>query len=68
MRDDRTKTISEHKDKGIDAQYYMKDDQEIKIRAVLQEAKIFVSNFDELVSKLTESEVGDYRETVSKSK
>src|SRR3989344_7137883 len=61
LGDDKTKTIIEHKDKRIDAQYYMKVDQEIKIRVMLQEAKIFVSNFDELVSKLNEKEIKDYR-------
>lgn len=63
-----TKTIDLHKDKRIDAQYYMKFDQEDKIRKMLQEAKIFVSNFDELVSKLTELEIKDYREMINKNK
>jgi len=65
---DKTETINQHKDKRIDAQYYMKVDQELKIRIMLQEAKIFVSNFDELVSNLTESEIKAYRETISKNK
>ncbi len=68
LGDDKTKTINEHKGKRIDAQYYMKVDQEIKIRAMLQEAKIFVSNFDELVSKLNEREIKNYREAISKNK
>ena len=68
LGDDKTKTINEHKSKRIDAQYYIKTDQEIKIRAMLQEAKIFVSNFDEIVSKLTENEIKNYREIVSKNK
>ncbi len=68
LGDDKIKTINEHKDKRIDAQYYMKIDQEVNIKAMLQEAKIFVSNFDELISKLTESEIEKYRENISKSK
>ncbi len=68
LGDDKTKTINEHKGKRIDAQYYMKVDQEIKIRVMLQEAKIFVSNFDELVSKLNEREIKKYRETISKNR
>jgi uncharacterized protein (UPF0332 family) len=68
LGNDKTKTINEHKDKRIDAQYYMKVDQEIKIRAMLQKAKIFVSNFDEINSKLTESEIKNYREIISKNK
>ena len=68
LGDDKTKTINQHKDKRIDAKYYMKVDQETKIRAMIQEAKIFVSNFDETNSKLTESEVKNYRETIFKNK
>ena len=68
LGNDKTKTINEHKDKRIDAQYYIKVDQEIRIRAMLQEAKTFVSNFDEIVSNLTENEVKNYREIVSKNK
>ncbi len=41
---------------------------QIKIRAMLQEAKIFISDFDEINSKLTESEIKNYRETISKNK
>ena len=65
---DKTKIINLHKDKRIDAQYYMKVDQEIKIRVMLQEAKIFVSDFDEIVSKLSENEIKTYREVISKNK
>src|SRR3989338_4684128 len=65
---DKTKTINLHKDKRIDAQYYMKVDQEIKIRSMLQEAKIFVSNFDEVVSKLSENNIKSYRDKISKER
>ena len=68
LGEDKTGTINRHKDKRIDAQYFMKVDQEIKIRAMLQEAKIFVSNFDEINSKLTESEIKNYRVTISKDR
>ncbi len=51
------KTINAHKEKRIDAQYYMKTDQEPKIRLMLQEAKIFISDFDELVSNISEKEI-----------
>lgn len=54
---DKTKIINEHKEKRIDAQYYMKVDQESKVGAMLQEAKLFVAEFDEFVSNLTESEI-----------
>ena len=68
LGEDKTKTINQHKDKRIDAQYYMKVDQELKIRLMLQEAKVFISNFDDLVSNLTENEIKEYRATISKNK
>ena len=68
LGEDKTKTINQHKGKRIDAQYYMKVDQENKIREMLQEAKLFVSMFDEIVSKLTEDEIKIYREKISKNK
>lgn len=64
---DKTKTINNHKDKRIDAQYYIKVDQESKIRVMLQEAKIFVSNFDEIVSNLFEEDIKLHREKIAKS-
>jgi uncharacterized protein (UPF0332 family) len=66
LGNDKTKTINEHKRKRIDAQYYMKIDQEAKIRGMLQEAKIFVSDFDELVSGLNENEIRKYKDIISK--
>ena len=68
LGEDKTRTINQHKDKRIDAQYYMKVDQETKIRIMLQEAKIFVSSFDEIVSKLTENEISKHRKTISENK
>ena len=65
---DRTKIINEHKGKRIDAQYYMKVDQENKIKIMLQEAKSFVSEFDELVSNLSEKEINLYRNKISNKK
>ena len=68
LGEEKTKTINQHKDKRIDAQYYMKVDQEIKIRTMLQEAKIFVSDFDEIVSNLIEGEIKKYRDIISENK
>jgi len=68
LGEDKTSTINLHKDKRIDAQYYMKVDQAPKISSMLREAKIFVSNFDEMASKLTENEIRSYRELISKSR
>ena len=68
LGENKTKIINQHKDKRIDAQYYMKVDQESKIRLMLQEAKIFVSYFDEIVSRLIDNEVKSYRKIISKNK
>ncbi len=68
LGEDKTKTINQHKDKRIDAQYYMKVDQEVKIRLMLQEAKISVIIFDELISNLTDEEIKKYREIIFKNK
>ena len=67
MSKGKTKTINEHKDKRLDAQYYMKVEQEDKIKIMLQEAKIFVSQFDNIISNLSEQEINRYRAEMSKN-
>ncbi len=61
LGEEKIKVIEEHKGKRIDAQYYIKTVEDIKIRRMLNEAKIFVSEFDNLVLNLTEAEIDDYR-------
>ena len=68
LGEERTKTINQHKDKRIDAQYYMKVDQEAKIRIMLQEAKRFIADFDELISELSEEDIIQYRKIVQTHK
>lgn len=68
LGEDKIKTINEHKGKRIDAQYYMKLDQEEKVKAMLQEAKTFVSEFDEVISMLSEEEVKTHRSNISSQK
>lgn len=63
---EKTKTINEHKGKRIDAQYYMKIGQESKVQDMLKEAKIFISVFDDIVSNISEDEIADFREKISK--
>lgn len=63
---EKTRIIDEHKDKRIDAQYYMKIDKEEKVRVMLQEAKIFVAGFDELVSNISEEDIAGYRDILKK--
>jgi len=64
LGEENTKIINEHKDKRIDAQYYMKVGQEDKIIEMLKEAKEFVSSFDNIVSKINEQEVNSYLEKI----
>ena len=64
LGEEKTRKINEHKEKRIDAQYYMKFGQESKIKEMLQDAKIFVSAFDEIVSNLNEKEIQDYRNKI----
>lgn len=66
LGEEKTKTINLHKDKRVDAQYYMKVDQEPKIRNMLQEAKAFVAEFDNCISNLSEEEIQKYRKQISK--
>lgn len=58
--------INQHKDKRIDAQYYMKVGKEEQVKQMLQESKIFVSMFDELISNIGEEEIGSYRSSLNK--
>jgi uncharacterized protein (UPF0332 family) len=60
----RTKTINEHKHKRIDAQYYMKVGQKAKVENMLKEAQNFISDFDILVSNITESEIVKFRKKI----
>ncbi len=68
LREEKTKTINLHKGKRLDAQYYMKVEQEEKIREMLKDAKIFVSKFDNLVSNLSDKEIKNYIEMIFKNK
>ena len=67
LGEDKTKIINDHKDKRIDAQYYMKVGKENEVGKMLQEAKTFVSIFDELVSNLQQKDVDSYRNILIKS-
>ena len=45
----------------------MKVDQEINIKTMLQEAKMFVADFDEAVSNFSEEDIKQYRENISEN-
>jgi len=61
LGEDKTRIINQHKDKRIDAQYYMRVDKEEQVGKMIQEAKMFVSIFDEVVSNINEKEIISYR-------
>lgn len=58
---EKTETINQHKEKRIDAQYYMKTGKEEQVITMLQDAKAFVAEFDTLVTNLTDAETNSYR-------
>lgn len=65
LGEDKTKIINQHKNKRIDAQYYMKVDQENKIQIMFTEAQNFISVFDEIVSNLYDKEIKEYRNKIN---
>ena len=65
LGEDKTRIINEHKEKRIDAQYYIKVDQENKVKIMLTEAQLFVSEFDALVSHLSDKEIKENRTKIS---
>jgi len=65
---DKTDTINQHKLKRVDAQYYMKIGKNQEVEQMLNEAKLFVAGFDDLVSNLDEDEITNYRNILEKTK
>ena len=63
---EKTSVINKHKNKRIDAQYYMKVDKTEQVKNMLKEAKIFVSMYDELVLNLNGEEINSYRGNLKK--
>jgi uncharacterized protein (UPF0332 family) len=63
---DKTRIINQSKSKRIDAQYYMRIDKKKQVNQMLNEAKIFVSEFDEIVSNITEKEVEGFKQKLLK--
>ena len=61
LGEEKVGVINKHKNKRIDAQYYIKVDKQEEVNRLLKESKIYVSEFDELVSTLGEEEINEYR-------
>ena len=68
LGEDKTKLINDHKDRRIDAQYYMKAGRQKDVEKMLQEAKIFISVFDNIVSNLNKIDIDYYRNKLKKIK
>ncbi|MBU2634487.1 MAG: HEPN domain-containing protein [Nanoarchaeota archaeon] len=66
LGEDKTKIINEHKNKRIDAQYYIKIDKKEQVEKMLQEAKTFVAMFDDFASNLNEDEIKSYKNILKK--
>ena len=62
---EKVDTINQHKEKRIDAQYYMKTGKEKDIQYMLLEAKEFVSSFDELISNLNNNKIKEFRKKLT---
>jgi len=66
LGEEKVKTINEHKKKRIDAQYYMKIVDKRRVEEMLRLAKIFVSEYDNMVSNLSAADIQMHRETLGR--
>jgi hypothetical protein len=49
--------IENHMKNRVDAQYYLKTIPEDKLTKALQEAKMFVAVYDEIISNITQKDI-----------
>ena len=61
----KLKSILSHKEKRIDAQYYLKFVDEVKLKMNLEECRIFVLEYKELIRELDEVKVKQYQLVLS---
>lgn len=66
LGEEKISLINKHKEKRIDAQYYMRTGKRDEVEKLLQEAKSFVCTFDDLVSTLSEKEILSYKNSLMK--
>ena len=66
LGEDKTSIINQHKEKRVDAQYYMRVGNGNDVKAMLKEAKIFISIFNEIVLNLNQEEIDNYRSKLKK--
>lgn len=68
LGEDKTHIINQHKEKRIDALYYMRIGRKDEVEKMIQEAKIFVSTLDNIISNLTDYDIKLYRERINLKK
>jgi uncharacterized protein (UPF0332 family) len=61
---EKINNIIEHKEKRIDAQYYMKTGLEIQVQEMLLAAQEMVVWFDDFISNISEQEIIKYKEEI----
>ncbi len=61
---DKIATIEAHKERRIDAQYYLKISSGEEIRKMFQEAKFFISFFDDLISQIGQTKLTSFRNKI----
>ncbi len=66
LGESKIKVIMEHKDKRVDAQYYMKIGKENEVMQMLLDAKLFVSMFEEITLSISQEEIKDCRDKLKR--
>lgn len=62
----KTELIEEDKERRIDAQYYLKVVEENKIKNMLNSAKFFVADFEDIISNLDDKKINFFRNKIKK--
>jgi uncharacterized protein (UPF0332 family) len=68
LEEENTAIINKHKDRRIDAQYYMKVGKENEVAQMLKEAKIFIATFNNIVLNLSQKDIENYRNNLRRLK
>lgn len=58
---EKTKKIERDRYRRVDAQYYLRTVEEDRIMDMFNSAKIFVNEFDDIVSKIKDEKIDSYR-------
>ena len=66
LGENKTKLIEKHREKRIDAQYYLKVGKEKEVEDMLRDAKFFVADFERITTNLEDEEIERFREKIKK--